>query len=115
MKRLGETVSKRAGLPFTGGSYHNVESAGLETIRREKPPWGIVSLGFYLKPPKDLKLRVLATSEPPEPFRVLVHKDSTATLRDLQGKTITGPALVEPEFVRSILFEGRPRRGSRTR
>ena len=102
--RLCAAVRAEGGPGIGAGEYHNNEQQGIDAIRAKRPTVGIVSLGFALKHQKSLALRPLLWSHPDEAFHILVRKDTLRKLGDLEGRTVTGTPLLEPEFVQRVLF-----------
>jgi hypothetical protein len=104
ISRLTKAVEAGGGPKLAGGEYHNVETAALEAIERDRPAVGIVSLGFYLKHRRSLALKPLVWSQPEEAFAVAARKGTMKSLADLSGKTVSGTPLLEAEFVARVLF-----------
>lgn len=76
-----------------------------------KPALMIGSLGIFLEQREAHHLIPLAQPKvegsTTEVFRLLVKKGGPSSLEALRGKTLGGPLLDEPEFLRRVVFEGK--------
>ncbi len=81
-----------------------------DTWMAQKPPFAIVSLGWWLAHRTEgwiplVQPKIKGSTD--EVYRVMVRKGTFKSLDDLRGKTITGTPLAEPDFLLKVVFSGR--------
>jgi hypothetical protein len=104
---LAAYVDGKAGLTGLAGEYHNDEKGALQAIEKLQPPFGIVSLGFYLAHRRDLGLKPLLQSEPKDNFVILARPGEVKDPSELKGKAVAGPTLQELPFLQRVVFRGK--------
>lgn len=104
---LAEFVANRTGRSVRGG-FGNDPEAAAELIEREKPSWGVVSLGFYLQYARRLKMTPIAATRPGgrsrDVWRVLTAPDYAGS--ELSGDFL-GSMLYTREAAACLLLRGR--------
>jgi hypothetical protein len=103
---LAAYIEASTALGAVKGSYHNVPKEALEALEKERPHFGIVSLGFYLEHRRAQAMRPLLETLPHERFYVVSTAGKALKPADLAGKKVVGGALYEPEFLSKIVFPG---------
>lgn len=77
-------------------------------VAKERPTYLIPSLGLYLEYRVRNELRPVARprvdGSTDDVYRVLVATGKAKSVADLQGKTVGGPLLAEPVFLRRVVF-----------
>jgi hypothetical protein len=77
-----------------------------------KPRFAITSLGLFLEQRATHNLVPLVqpriNGRTSERYQVIARKDTAGTLESLKGKSLGGTVLEEPEFVKRIVFGGKP-------
>ncbi|HOI11230.1 MAG TPA: PhnD/SsuA/transferrin family substrate-binding protein [Myxococcota bacterium] len=110
-KSMIELVEKLGGWPAgTFSSRFTSKVSECDAWMGEKPPFAIVSLGWWLAHAGDglvplVQPKIKGATD--EVFRVMVRKGTYKSLDDLRGKTVTGTPLVEPDFLMKVVFGGR--------
>lgn len=102
MAQFTKYVGEASGLAGLGGAYYNDAKKALAAIAERDPPFGLVSLGFYLEQRKKLGLTALAAARPWDAFVVLGPPGAEPA--KLAGKTVAGGPLHEVKFLERIAF-----------
>lgn len=104
MATLSGYIGKKMGFAGLSGAYYNDGAKALAVISERSPPFGIVSLGFYLKHRKELRLKALGYSKPKDNFVLLGRPGDVKDLAALDGQTVAGGPLYETEFLNRVIF-----------
>lgn len=110
-KAMVELVEKLGG--WSAGSFSSRFTSKVtecDSWMGEKPPFAIVSLGWWLAHQGDtltplVQPKIKGATD--EIYRVIVRKGTFKSLDDLRGKTLTGTPLVESDFLMKVVFGGR--------
>lgn len=102
MAQFTKYVGEASGLSGLGGAYYNDAKKALAAIAERDPPFGLVSLGFYLEHRKTLGLEPLAAARPWDNFLLLAPPGAEPS--KLAGKTVAGGPLHEAKFLERIAF-----------
>ena len=108
--RLAKELGKKAQWAgMASGRYFNDEAQALEFIRLNKPGFLLGSLGFYLKHSQALGLTMTNQAVIKGPtksqYYIVAKKGTLAAIVQLEGKTLAGVHLEEPEFVERIVLD----------
>lgn len=110
-KAMVELVEKLGGWSAgTFSSRFTSKVAECDAWMAERPPFAIVSLGWWLTHQGDtltplVQPKIKGATD--EIYRVIVRKGTFKSMDDLRGKTLTGTPLVELDFVLRVVFGGR--------
>ena len=104
LETLSAHVSEKAGVPGLSGAYHNEIAPALEAIARERPSFGVVSLGFYLAERGRLGLVPRLAARPKDRFIIVARVDDVKDPAALKGEPVAGGPLHEKEFLDRIVF-----------
>jgi hypothetical protein len=107
MASLTEHLAAKAGLQGLAGEYHNQPRSGLRAIERDRPAFGMVSLGFYLEHRKALGLRAFLRSKPPDRIVLVARGGDVKDPAALGGEPVAGGPLHEKPFLERIAFAGK--------
>lgn len=107
MAELSAHVARKAELAGLTGAYHNEEKAALLAIEKDRPSFGVVSVGFYLGHRKELGLQALLQTKPTDSFVVVVRAGDVKGLEGLKGEPVAGGPLHERKFLERIIFRGK--------
>ncbi|HVR76046.1 MAG TPA: hypothetical protein VMT52_17070 [Planctomycetota bacterium] len=100
-------VGRKADLAGLAGAYHNEEKPALAAIEKERPAFGVVSVGFYLEHRKELGLQALLQTKPRDTFVVVARAGDVKGLEGLKGESVAGGPLHERKFLERIVFWGK--------
>ena len=106
LETLSDYVSEKAGIPGLSGAYHNETAPALEAIARDRPGFGVVSLGFYLAERRRLGLVPRLAARPKDRFIIVARGDDVKGAEALKGEPVAGGPLHEKEFLDRIVFPG---------
>jgi hypothetical protein len=104
LETLSAHISEKAGVRGISGAYHNETAPALEAIARERPSFGVVSLGFYLAERGRLGLVPRLAARPKDRFIVVARGDDVKGTDALKGEPVAGGPLHEKEFLDRIVF-----------
>jgi hypothetical protein len=106
-------IARRAGWEEASvqATYFNRAADAVAHIANNPPGFLLTSPGFFLEHRTALKLepinQILINHRDTHQYYIVVRKDTFASLGDLQGSTLAGAALAEPDFVERIVLERR--------
>ncbi|HOE82646.1 MAG TPA: PhnD/SsuA/transferrin family substrate-binding protein [Myxococcota bacterium] len=110
-KAMVELVEKLGGWKAgTFSSKFTSKISECDKFLAEKPPFAIVSLGWWLGHRGD---NLIPLAQPKiqgstdEIFRVMVRKGTYKSLDELKGKLVTGTPLIEGDFLLKVIFAGK--------
>jgi hypothetical protein len=104
---LCEHLDAKAALKGLAGEYHNEEKEALRAIERDRPAFGMVSLGFYLEHRQALGLTARLQSKPKDRIVVVARGGDLKGPGDLKGQPVAGGPLHEKRFLERIAFRGK--------
>jgi len=104
LETLSAHLSEKAGVPGLSAAYYNETAPALEAIARERPGFGVVSLGFYLAERGRLGLVPRLAARPKDRFIVVARGDDVKGVEALKGEPVAGGPLHEKEFLDRIVF-----------
>ena len=113
VSRLIVEIARRAGWDPSSvrATYFNRADEALTHINVHTPGFLLASPGFFLQQQTALRLRpinqILINGRDTHRYYVMARKGTLNDLDGLRGKTLAGAALAEPEFVETVVLEGR--------
>ena len=105
MDAFAAAVAARVALPRMGAVYEEAEDAGVARLREKDGALAVVSLPFYLKYERELRLRarlqpVPKGREATERWTLVARKGAVRSAAALDGYTVVSSAGFAPAFVR---------------
>ena len=113
MKPFIRHLEKKAGWKANSvkGKYINSMSTCLSYINANKPDFGVLSQGVYLKMRRKWGLTVLGRVDMPRGagrrLYLVVQKGKHSSLADLKGTTLKSNHVAETKFVSKVVFKGK--------
>lgn len=113
MKPFIRHLEKKAGWQANSvkGKYINSMSKCLSYISANKPDFGVLSQGVYLKMWKKWRLKVLGRVEMPRGagrrLYLVVQKGKHSSLASLKGTTLKSNHVAETRFLSKVIFKGK--------
>jgi hypothetical protein len=111
MDALADYLGSRVQAGKFHGRYENRLPAALELVQTARPRWGIVSLPFYVRYGRDLRLEPLASTRPggrdKDVWRVMVPRGGVGDWRELRGSAL-GTMFHVPDAAACLLFQVAP-------
>jgi hypothetical protein len=80
-------------------------------LSEQKPRFAITTLGIFLESREKLNLiplvqpRIKGSSS--DIYRIVVRKGTFKSIEELKGKTLGGPLIAEPTFLKRVIFQGK--------
>jgi hypothetical protein len=108
MLRLVEKLGDWAADTFD--SRFTSKASECEKWMADKPPFAIVSLGYYLsrgKSPLEPLVQPKILGKTTDTWRVMARKGTYASLDQIKGKTLGGTLLDEQDFLWKVVFQGK--------
>lgn len=79
-------------------------------LNEQKPQFAITTLGIFLESREKLNLIPLVQpsikGSSSDVYRILVRKGAFTSFEELKGKTLEGPLVGEPVFLKRVVFQG---------
>ena len=110
MLRILEETGKWSAGTMTGYFATEIKACE-EFLSEQKPQFAITTLGTFLTCREKLNLtplvqpRIRGSSS--EIYRILVRQGGYKSIDELKGRTLGGPLVDEPTFLRRVIFEGK--------